>query len=54
MTFIDKDKEEKLNYLTYIDEAEFDKKILCYNGVSRTYRKYLFCNNTFIIFLYKK
>jgi hypothetical protein len=40
--FIDKNKENKLNYSTYIDKTEFDKKILCYNGVSRTHRKYLF------------
>ena len=40
--FIDKNKENKLNYSTYIDKTEFYKKILCYNGVTRTHRKYLF------------
>ena len=40
--FIDKNKDIKLNYSTYIDKSEFDKKILCYNGISRTHRKYLF------------
>jgi hypothetical protein len=40
--FIDKNKENKLNHSIYIDEAEFDKKILCYNGVVRTHRKYFF------------